>query len=96
MKRNNGYQSMFCVWVMCLAYGVNAGALGEEAHDHDHGPEPFGTDWTKGWRDLTITHKYERGLEFWFPFEDGNVYFKKLFGQFSHFYIIGKHSPGIR
>ena len=48
------------------------------------------------WCGLTITHKYERGLEFWFPFEDGNVYFKKLFGQFSHFYIIGKHSPGIR
>ncbi len=69
MKRNNAYQNTFCVWVVCLAYGVNAGALGEEAHDHDHGPEPFGADWTVGWLEPAVhSHLSTRQTPYVHPF----------------------------
>lgn len=58
--------------ILCLAclWGLGIhGALAEETCDHDHGPEPFGLDWSRGWFEPAIhSHLNVRQTPYIHPF----------------------------
>lgn len=69
MKWPNKHQWLICLslsFVLCL---VTHRAQAEDTQDHDHGPEPFGLDWSKGWFEPPIhSHLNVRQTPYIHPF----------------------------
>ena len=67
MNVNNKHQKLICqclIFVLCL---VTNTTLAEE--DYDHGPEPFGLDWSRGWLEPAIhSHLNVRQTPYIHPF----------------------------
>ena len=69
MKMTMKYRPTICLCLIFLGtLGIDR-AHAEEILDHDHGPEPFGLDWSKGWFEPAIhSHLNVRQTPYIHPF----------------------------
>jgi len=69
MNQTKTYKQLIC---LCLIFLLRLGttrAMAGEAYDHDHGPEPFGFDWSRGWFEPPIhSHLNVRQTPYIHPF----------------------------
>jgi hypothetical protein len=69
MKLAIKYQSLFCLCLIVLLCLVTDRVLAKETPNHDHGPEPFGLDWSRGWFEPAIhSHLNVRQTPYIHPF----------------------------